>query len=123
MGRKHQGKSLPIKCGLCDFKTNVKIFAQNHYQIMHNKQSLHLSNSLYNDCPFCPKTFKFQGALLQHLTSDHVYEKKSNEVLKEPMDSSVGNQNMHVLSKENSMSSQNDSYLSFESKDEQGKLS
>ena len=75
---KHNEKKPFIKCNICGFETNIKIYANNHHQIFHNKKKMEeiLGSSNYNDCPFCPETSKTKKMLMDHIFKDHGYQKE-----------------------------------------------
>ena len=60
-----------------------------------------LGSSNYNDCPFCPETFKTKKMLMDHIFKDHGYQKEY-----------ITTANASISS------SQNESNLAFSSKDE-----
>ena len=75
-----------------------------------------MGSSNYNDCPFCPETFKTKKMLMDHIFKDHGYQKEYITTANASVSSTTENPNFH---KNDSMpSSQNDSNLTFSSKDE-----
>ena len=92
------------------------MFAENHQQVFHNKKKLEdiWASSNYNDCPFCPETYKTKEILMEHLFNDHGYQKEYIQDANTFVLSTNENPNLMY----SMPSDQNNSNLTFNSKDD-----